>query len=216
VALIAQHLQQTVQQLACELLTRDATRHLIEELRKTSPTVVQELIPDVLKLSEVQQVLQALLLEGVPIRQLGKILEALGDLAPHTRDPGELTEHVRRQLARTISSRYRGDDGRLHVVTLDPRLEQTLAESTGTVRGEQTVRMETPRVKSIGRAIQRAVELLPAAGHRPVLLVSPAIRRAVKRLTLPCVPELTVLSYDEITSDTRIASRGIVSHEEAA
>jgi flagellar biosynthesis protein FlhA len=216
VALIAQHLQQTVQRLAHELLTRDATRQLIDELAKTAPTVVQELIPDVLKLSEVQQVLQRLLREGIPIRQLARILEALGDWAPHTRDVGELTEQVRRQLARTISSRYREDDGRLHVATLDARLEQTIAESIDRGHRAHPPRLEPPRAKNIGRAIERTVQSLRTAGHHPVLLVSPAIRRTVKKLTLPFVPQLTVLSYDEITQETRVSSLGIVSLDDPA
>ena len=110
---IAAHLNETVRQHADELLTRDAVKHLIDELRQTSPAAVDELIPGMMKLGEVQQVLQLLLREGVPIRQLGPILETLGDHAPRTRDPIMLTELVRQRLARTICTRYRDEDLRL-------------------------------------------------------------------------------------------------------
>ncbi len=94
-------------------MSRDAVKHLIDQLKETSPAAVDELIPGVMKLGEVQQVLQLLLREGVSIRQLGPILETLGDCAPRTKDPIVLAEHVRRRLARTLTSRYRGPDGRL-------------------------------------------------------------------------------------------------------
>ena len=123
---IATHWPKPSAQHADEMLTRDAAKHLIDELRQTSPAVVDELIPGVMKLAEVQQILQMLLREGVPIRQLGPILETLGDYAPRTKDPILLAEYVRRRLARTICDRYRDQDSRLHVVTLDPALEERI------------------------------------------------------------------------------------------
>ena len=117
---------ETVRRHADEILTRDATKHLIDELKQTSPTVVDELIPGVMKLAEVQQILQMLLREGVPIRQLGAILETLGDYATRTKDPILLTEYVRHRLARTICTRYRDHDNRLYVATLDPALEDRI------------------------------------------------------------------------------------------
>ena len=154
---IATHLGETVRQHADELLTRDAVKHLIDQLRETSPAVVDELIPGVMKLGEVQQVLQMLLREAVPIRQLGPILEALGDYAPRTKDPIVLTEHVRRRLARTLSTRYRDQDHRLHVVTLDPALEERI--QAGFEHGEAGLAIRLPprevdeRVSAAGTGI---------------------------------------------------------------
>ena len=119
-AVLATHLQEIVRRHADELLTRDATKHLIDELKKTSPAVVDELIPSPMKLADVQQVLQMLLREEVPIRQLSLILETLGDYAGKTKDLVFLTEYVRHRLARTICTRYRDAEGRLFVLTLDP------------------------------------------------------------------------------------------------
>src|SRR4029078_3949841 len=126
-AVLATHLQEIVRRHADELLTRDATKHLLDELKKTSPAVVEELIPNPLKLAEVQQVLQMLLREEVPIRQLSQVLETLGDYAGKTKDLVFLTEYVRHRLARTICTRYRDAEGRLHVLTLDPTLEDKIA-----------------------------------------------------------------------------------------
>ena len=122
-AVIATHLTECVRRHADEILTRDATKHLLDELERTSPAVVKELIPGVMKLPEVQHILHLLLREGVPIRQLGPILETLGDYGSRTKDPILLTEYVRHRLARTICARYRDREGRLWVVTLDPALE---------------------------------------------------------------------------------------------
>ena len=112
VSVLATHLTEIVRKHADEILTRDATKHLIDELKKTSPAVVDELIPGQMKLAEVQQILQLLLREQVPIRNLGPILETLGEYAPRTKDPMLLTEYVRHRLARTISNRYRDRQGR--------------------------------------------------------------------------------------------------------
>ena len=110
VSVLATHLTEIVRKHADEILTRDATKHLIDELKKTSPAVVDELIPGQMKLAEVQQILQLLLREQVPIRNLGPILETLGDYAARTKDPMLLTEYVRHRLARTICTRYRDTD----------------------------------------------------------------------------------------------------------
>ncbi len=129
-AVLATHVQEVARRHADELLTRDVAKQLLDQLKKTSPTVVDELIPGLMKLAEVQQVLQNLLREDVPIRQLSTILETLGDHAGRIKDPMWLTEYVRHRLARTISHRYRDSNGVLHVVTLDPAVEDRIAAGT--------------------------------------------------------------------------------------
>ena len=177
---IATHLSETVRQHADELLTRDAVKHLIDQLRQTSPAVVDELIPGVMKLGEVQQVLQLLLREAVPIRQLGPILEALGDYAPRTKDPIVLTEHVRQRLARTLCTRYRDQDHRLHVVTLDPALEERIRAGFEHSEEGLAIRLPPREVESVCRLLEAEMEKLAAAGHPPIVLVSPEIRPAAK------------------------------------
>ncbi len=210
-SVIATHLTETVRKHADEILTRDATKHLIDELRQTSPAVADELIPGVMKLAEVQQILQLLLREEVSIRQLGPILETLGDYAPRSKDPILLTEYVRHRLARTICSRYRDKDGRMFVVTLDPALEDRIRAGFDHNEHGLFIRMSPQAVEAIGRAVAAEVEKLTVANHPPVVLVSPQIRAALKRMTAASLPKLVVLSFNEITRDTRIESVAMVA-----
>jgi flagellar biosynthesis protein FlhA len=210
-SVIATHLTETVRRHADEILTRDAAKHLIDELKRTSPTVVDELIPGAMKLAEVQQVLQMLLREQVPIRQLSAILETLGDYALRTKDPILLTEYVRHRLARTICTRYRTADNRLFVVTLDPALEDRIRAGFDHNEHGLFIRMAPQAVETTCRLIAAEVEKLALRSRPPVVLVSPQIRAALKNMTAPHLPQLVVLSYNEITRDTKIESVAMIS-----
>ena len=211
VAIVATHLTETVRKHADEILTRDAVKHLVDELKKTSPAVVDELIPGQMKLAEVQQILQMLLREGVTIRQLSPILETLGDFAPRTRDPIFLTESVRHRLARTICTRYRDAENRLHVVTLDPALEDRIRAGFEHTERGMFIRMSPPAIEATCRVIAAEVLKLTQSNLPPVVLVSPQIRAALKQMTMPHLPQLVVLSYNEITRDTQIESIALVA-----
>jgi len=210
-AVLAAHLRQTVREHAADLLTRDATKHLVEETKKKAPAVVDELIPGVMKLGEVQQVLQRLLREGVPVRQLAAILEALGDHAPHVGDPVQLTECVRERLARTICARYQDGERRLRVVTMDPELEDRILAGIQHSERGLSIRLSPQTVQNLCELIDRETQELAQAGHPPVVLVSPEIRAALKQITVAKLPRLVALSYGEITSDTVVESFRIVS-----
>lgn len=210
-AVLATHLQEVVRRHADELLTRDATKHLIEELKKTSPAVVDELIPGLMKISDVQQVLQMLLREEVPIRQLSVILETLGDYATRTKDPVWLTEYVRHRIARTICTRYRDAENRLHVVTLDPALEERIGAGIEHNDRGLFIRMSPPAVAKTCELIGAEVAKLTRANLPPVLLVSPHIRPGLRQITSGALPRLHILSYNEITRDTQIESVGLVA-----
>jgi len=210
-SVLATHLTEVVRKHADELLTRDATKHLVDELKKSSPAVVDELIPAQMKLPEVQQILQMLLREGVPIRQLSPILETLGDYAGRVKDPVLLTEYVRHRLSRVICNRYRDREGRLFVVTLDPALEDRIRAGIEHSDKGLFVRMSPPAVEKTCQAIGREVQRLTAAHHPPVVLVSPQIRAGLKQLTQGSLPQLVVLSYNEVTRDTLIESVSMVS-----
>ena len=210
-SVLATHLTEVVRRHADELLTRDATKHLLDQLKQTSPAAVDELIPAQLKLAELQQILQMLLREGVSIRQLGLILEALGDYAGRVKDPVLLTEYVRNRLARNISTRYRDAQGCLRVITLDPSLEDRVRAGIEHSERGLVVRMSPKAVEKTCELIAQEVEKLARNGHRPVLLVSPQIRAGLKQMTLAHLPRLVVLSYNEVTRDTQIESVGMVS-----
>ncbi|MEM6687928.1 MAG: flagellar biosynthesis protein FlhA [Planctomycetota bacterium] len=211
VAVLVTHLQEIAREHADELLSRDATKHRLDELKETSPTVVEELVPGVMKVSEVQQVLHQLLREDVPVRQLGMILETLGDYAGRTKDPVWLAEYVRHRLARTISSRYRDLENRLHVIAMDPAMEDRIA--AGIEHGDRGlfIRMSPAAVDATNAKIAEAIKPLVTAGHPAVLLVSPRIRPGLRQITGNALPKLRILSFNEITQDTSIESHGIVS-----
>ena len=211
VSVLATHLTETVRKHADEILSRDATKHLIDELKQTSPAVVDELIPGQLKLAEVQQILQMLLREQVPIRQLAPILETLGDYAGRTRDPVLLTEYVRHRLARTICSRYRDANNRLYVVTFDPALEDRIRAGFEHNDRGLFIRSSPTVIETICRLISKELDKLIRTNHPPIVLVSPQIRAALKQMTSSHLPQLVVLSYNEITRDTQIESLGLVA-----
>ena len=208
-AVLATHLTQVVRHHADEILSRDAAKHLIDELKKSSPAVVDELIPGQMKLAEVQAILQMLLREQVPIRQLAAILETLGEYAVRTKDPIVLTEFVRHRLSRTLCTKYRDREGRLHVVTLDPAMEDRIKAGIEHTDRGLLIRMSPAAVDATCRSIGREVEKLTLANHPPILLVGPQIRPGLKQMTSATLPRLVILSYNEITRDTHIESLGM-------
>ena len=210
VSVLATHLTEVVRKHADEILTRDATKHLVDQLKIASPAVVDELIPGQMKLAEVQQILQLLLREQVPIRQLAPILETLGDYAGRSKDPLLLTEYVRHRLARAICTRYRDANSRLHVVTLDPALEDRIRAGFEHNERGLFIRMSPQAIDVTCRLISKELEKLTQSSHPPIVLVSPQIRAALKQMTAPHLPQLIVLSYNEITRDTQIESFGLV------
>ena len=210
-AVLATHLTEICRRHADEILTRDATKHLIDELRQTQPAVVDELIPGVMTLAEVQGVLQLLLREQVSIRQLALILETLGDYAQRTKDPHLLVEYARHRLARQICTRYRDPEGKLHVVALDPAMEDRIRAGFEHNERGLFVRMSPPAIEATCNAIAEQVNKLTTAGHLPIILVSPQIRAALKQITENQLPQLVVLSFNEVTRDTQIVTVGMAA-----
>jgi flagellar biosynthesis protein FlhA len=159
----------------------------------------------------VQQVLQMLLREEVPIRHLAQILETLGDYAGKTKDLVFLTEYVRHRLARTLCSRYRDAQGRLFVLTLDPAWEDKIA--SGIEHTERGLFIRTPpqTVDSLCQRIAAELPKLTRLGKRPLVLVSPQIRAGLKQMTSAHLPRLVVMSFNEVTRDTKVEVVGVIS-----
>ena len=210
-AVISTHLQEIARKHADELLTRDATKHLVEQLKQASPTVVEELVPGVMKLADVQNVLQMLLREDIPIRQLSSIFETLGDFAPRLKEPIVLTEMVRARLARTICQRFRDVNGQLHVITMDPAMEDRIAAGFEIDARGLVLRMSPQAIDITCTQIAKQLKQLTQAGHRPIILVSPRIRPALREITKGQLPDLRVLSHTEVTTQTQIVSVGLVT-----
>jgi flagellar biosynthesis protein FlhA len=209
-SMVVTHLTETIRRFADELLTRQETKTLIDALREQNAAAVEEVVPEKLGVGEVQRVLQALLREGVSIRDLGTILEAIGDRASFTRDPAVLAEHARVALSRQITSGYAGDERTLQAITLDPTVEQEMAESlTHTGEGE-LLAFDPERAHAFVGMLSRQVEELASSGRRPVLVCSSRLRRHVRRLIEQRLPQLPVLSYNEIVPGIRVEAAGTV------
>ncbi len=210
-SVIVTHLTETVRRHAHELLTREETRKLLDALKEQNAAAVEEVVPDKLGVGEVQRVLQHLLREGVSVRDLGTILEAIGDRAALTRDPVLLAEAARQALARSITNAYLDRDQTLRAIALDASLEQEVAESlTQTPEGEVAA-MDPARAQALVGSLGREVERATAGGWRPVLLCSSRIRRHLRRLVESAFPQLPVLSYAEVLPGVKVERLGTVT-----
>ena len=184
-------------------------KRLLDNLKETHPTVVSDVVPDVLKPGEVQKILQNLLRERVSIRNLGTILETIGDFGARTKDVTLLTEYVRNSLSRTICRQYLEEEGKLYCVTLDPTLEETIAGGIQHTDAGSFLSMDPNLLGQVMNAIGQEVTRLIQGGHHPVLLVSPQIRPHVKQIADGVRPGIAVLSYNEVVRDARVESIGV-------
>jgi flagellar biosynthesis protein FlhA len=212
---VAGHFGEIVADHADELLTREQVERLLERVRSTAPTLVGEVVPGLLRAGELQRVLQDLLRERVSIRDLETILETLASHAGRTKDIEALTEHVRRSLARQITEKYRGTDGRLRVVTLARDLDDRLAAAGSQAETRPAEALGDETARSIIQAAAAAIGTLIENGYPPVILTSPAARAVLKDLTRADLPRLVVLSQREIPRDTPVEVLGSVVEEEA-
>jgi flagellar biosynthesis protein FlhA len=207
---MATHITEIVRSHAHELFGRHEADSLIENLKKQYPKVVEELIPNILPLGTVVKVLQNLLREQVSIRDLRTIFEALADEGARVKDPEILTEHVRKQMARSITRKYMSDDNSLQVMTFGRYLEETISNSLlQTEQGVQLV-MDPQVAQNMISKIAQTIEMHPEIAGQPILLTSPTARRHVYKLTSRFIPQLIVLSHSEIASDANITSVGQV------
>jgi flagellar biosynthesis protein FlhA len=210
-SLLVTHLSEVVRRNAAELLGRQDTRALLDAHKERFPAPVEELVPDLMSVGEIQRVLQGLLREGVPIRDLGTILETLGDKAKLTKDAPILVEYCRQALARTICQRFVDESDTLRAITLDPALDREIAESVMRTEDGATVSMDPSRVSAILEQLQGQVDAVSSVGIPAVILCSGASRRHLKALSTHLIPGLTVLSYHEILPDVRIEPIGLVA-----
>lgn len=208
-SIIATHLTEIIRRHAHELLGRQDVQVLLDNVRTTNPVVVDEVIPKLLSIGDLQKVLANLLRESVSIRDLLTILETLADYAPVTRDPDLLTEYVRQALGRAISRSVMGAPPN-EVVTLDPKLEQVILDSIQKTEAGSFLAMD-PNLS--GRIVSNTVkqaERLAMSGRQPIVLASPIVRLYFKRMTEQAVPGLVVLSYNEVDPGIDIQSIGMI------
>src|SRR4051812_2594217 len=209
-SVIVTHLTEAIRANAHELLTRQETRELLDRLKESNAAVVDEVVPDVLSLGEIQRVLQSLLREGVSIRDLGAIIEAIGDKARLTRDPGVLAEYARQALGRTITAPHLDTERNLRAIALDPQVEQEVSDAiTQTSDGEYLV-MEPQRAQQLVGRLKEHLDEALARGGRPVLLCSARVRRHLRRLCEQSLPQLAICSYNEIMPGIGVETVGVV------
>jgi flagellar biosynthesis protein FlhA len=209
-SVVVTHLTEVIRAHAADLLTRQETRQLLDQLKEVNAAVVDEVVPDVLSVGEIQRVLQALLQEGVSIRDLGAVLEAIGDKARLTRDPAMLAEYARQALGRTIVMPYLDPEGILHAIALDPMLEQEIAEALVQTADGEFLAMDPARAAGLVDVCADRVDHALARGGRPVLLCSARVRRHLRRLTEQRLPQLAVCSYNEIVTGVSVETVGII------
>ncbi len=207
---MATHLTEIVRGHAHELLGRQEVSNLVENFKKQYPKVVEELIPEPLHLGTIVKVLQNLLREQVSIRDLLTIFENLADEAGRTKDPELLTESVRKALSRSITAKFKTEDGSVSVVSLEPQIEELIANSLlQTEQGVQLV-MDPKIAHRMIENIAATIESHPEIAAQPILLTSPTARRHLFKLTSRFIPQLIVLSHNELSAEARIASVGTV------
>ena len=211
VSVVATQLTEVVRTHAAELLGRQEVQALIDTIKKTHPAVVKELIPDGLQLGEVQKVLQNLVKERVSIRDLVTILETLADNVNMTKDPEMLTEFTRVALARSICKEYQNNEGTINVITLDPGIEQTVQAAIQRTEQGSFLTIDPNVGQEILQAISNEVEQLQEKGLQPILLTSPPIRPALRKLTERSFPNLVLLSWNEIAPKVNVNSVAMVA-----
>jgi len=209
-AVLATHLTEVIRSNAAELLTRQDVRHLMDTLKEDHPSLVEDFVPSIIPLAVVQKVLQSLLLERIPIRDLASIMETITDMYPATKETDVLAEYVRMSLKRQITEMYRDKNNRIHVFTVDPAVEQKLTESVQNTKQGLMLIIPPNESEKLLKAIGRQIESGEMAGHSPICLVSPNIRLALRRLTEGTYRSLAVLSYNEISNNVEVVSTGIV------
>jgi flagellar biosynthesis protein FlhA len=197
-AVLATHLSEVIRSHYAELLTRQDVRHLLDHLKGEYPAVVEAVVPDLLTVGQVQKVLQNLLSERVPIRDLVTILETIADFGDATKEPDILTEYVRMALRRHISAMYAQPDGSMRVLTLEASTEERLSESLQHQKTGLVLAVPPQMVEDLRARIRPFVERALASGEPPVLLAAPNIRLALRRLLAGSLPQLAVISLNEI------------------
>ena len=210
-SIIATHLTEIIKKHLDELMTRQDVQTLINNVKESNPTLIEELVPKLLSVGEVQKILMNLLNEGISIRDLVTIFETLADNAVTNRDTDILTEYVRQSLKRAISSTFLVDDESNSVITLDPVLEQKIMDSVKNTEQGTYLALDPEITGRILNSIENEVTKLTSIGRTPILLTSPIVRIYFRRLIEEQYPDLIILSYNELESNAEIQSVGMVS-----
>ena len=210
-SIIATHLTEVIRQHIAELLTRQDVQNLINNIKDNNSTLIDELVPKLMGIGEIQKVLQNLLEEGISIRDLVTILETLADHAAVTRDPDILTEYARQGLKRAISSKYFTVGEVTNVVTVDPAIEQEIMNSVKNTEQGSYLSLDPERSKKIVEALGNELKKLEDMGKNPIVITSPIVRMYFRNLAKDYYKDIIVISYNEVESNVELQSVGMVT-----
>lgn len=209
-SIIATHLTEIIKAHAHELTGRQEIQTIVDKVKENYPAIVEELVPKVMTIGEIQKVIANLLKEGISVRDVVTILETLADYAPTTHDTDMLTEYVRQALGRAISKKFIRDK-KSTVITLDPKLEQVIMDSVQRTEQGSYLTLEPGTINSIISNLSKQVQKLVQLGQQPIVLASPIVRLYFRRLSEQSIPGLVVLSYNELDPGVEIQAVGTVS-----
>ncbi|ASS75634.1 flagellar biosynthesis protein FlhA [Tumebacillus algifaecis] len=210
-SVVATHLTEVIRTHASELLGRQETKQLIDSLRENYPALVEEVVPSQLSIGEVQKVLVNLLREKISIRDLVTIVESLADYCQYTKDPDILTEYVRQALARQITNQYRTSHGPVKVITLAPAVEKVVVDNIQNSEHGAYLALDPRISQQMYQKLAEQVQGLVAMGHSPILITSPNIRMHVRKLIERVLPDVAVLSFNELDATVEVQSGGVVN-----
>ena len=208
-SVIATHLTEVIKKYGHELLGRQEVQTILDKLKESYPALVEELVPKLLTIGEVQKVLCNLLKEGISIRDMVTIAETLADYAAITRDPDMLTEYVRQALARSITKQF-FPEKKGKVITLDPELEQEIMDGVKQTEHGSYLTIPPDKTQRMYRNLNKEIEKVLSLGIQPIILTAPVVRIYFKKLTEQMIPDLVVLSYNELDSMVEVQSVGVV------
>ncbi len=210
-SIIATHLTEIIKEHLDELLTRQDVQNLIDNVKDSNKTLVDELVPKLLGVGDIQKVLQNLLREGISIRDLVTIFETLADYAATSRDTDILTEYVRQSLKRAISNKYFADEESTSVITLDPKIEQMIMGSIKQTEQGAYISLDPAVIRQILSSTETELAKLTDKGLAPIIITSPIVRMYYKKMTADYFKDLIVISYNEIDSTIELKSVGVVT-----
>jgi len=210
-SVVATHLTEIIKRHAHEMIGRQETKALVDNLKESYPAIVDELIPNIMSIGDVQKVLAKLLKEKVSIRDLVTIFETLADYGTYTKDPDILTEYVRQSLSRQITQQYAPGTGTLRVVTVGPSLERKIAEAVQQSEHGSYLAMDPSSSQTVVQKVAEQASKLIQSGGTPIVLTSPTIRMYLKQLLERAMQDITVLSYSELEPNVEVQSIGVVN-----
>ncbi|MBT3596539.1 MAG: flagellar biosynthesis protein FlhA [Verrucomicrobia bacterium] len=209
------HLSETIKRNAAEILSRQDVQHLLDHLQDTHSAVINELIPAHLTVGHIHRILQNLLAEGLSIRNLPEILERISDMAPHTKNPDELSEQARQALSNAIAKQWKGEDGYIHTLSLDPEIERAISEGIRKSATEVALVLEPNFAWKLVDAFSVAIQKMTASGFHPVLVCGPQIRIALYRFLKSTFSDLAVIGFTEIPNSVPLKNFAVVNMPDA-